>query len=107
MRKQAEDSFKKFQEEIEKISAQSPVFNNEFRNKTNGAIIDFKDPNKVRHHQLLNKFPEAKDALEMNELAIEYVKKDPNAIKEIIKYIKFQISQTKEDKDLPGEANSQ
>jgi hypothetical protein len=74
--------------------------------KTNGDIIDFKNPDQVRHHQLLNKFPNTKEALEMNELALEYVQKDPNAIKELIKYIKYQMSQIEGDGDSLGEANT-
>jgi transcriptional regulator with XRE-family HTH domain len=73
--------------------------------KTNSDIIDFKNPDQVKHHQLLNKFPNTKEALEMNELAVEYAKKDPNAIKELIKYIKYQMSQIKEDGDSLGEAS--
>ncbi len=85
--------------EIQEVKAKLPALNIKTTSKginNPSNIIDYKNPNKVKHHQVINEFPKEKEALEMNELAVEYVKKDPNAIKEIIKYIKFQMSQIKE-----------
>ena len=62
-------------------------------------IVDYKNPIKVKHHKVINEFPEPEEALEMNELAVEYVKKDPNAIRELIKYIKYQMSQVEDKED--------
>ena len=84
----------------------TPTDDQEKNNPSN--IIDYKDPIKVEHHKTLNKFPNAKEALEMNQLAVEYVEKDPNAIRELIKYIKYQISDIKNNnQEDQGETKDQ
>ena len=58
-------------------------------------ITDIQDPYKSEHHKKINEFPNQKQALLMNSLAVELALLDPDELNEIIEFIKYRISKRK------------
>ena len=58
-------------------------------------IADIQDPYRSEHHKKINEFPNQKQALLMNSLAVELANIDPDELDEVIDFIKYRLSKKK------------
>jgi len=66
-------------------------------NRPENNVIDMGDPVKLELYKIINDFPNKLQGLELNRLAVQLAKVDPEALKDIIELIDFKLGKSRKE----------